>query len=71
MIDLIRSYSQDDEAANCGRGSDFSPDPVYQDESGAWYFWDETGADRVGPYATQENCRRALHDYALSLGDEQ
>ena len=55
-------------------------DPVHYHESGAlpnhehhqwertgWYFWDETWADRIGPYYTEEACRLALAGYGVWL----
>ena len=49
--------------------SKFSSDPVHRDGvDGRWYFWDETWADRLGPFATEEVARRRLYEYALELG---
>jgi len=46
-------------------------DPVHQDAAdGKWYFWDETWADRCGPFDTKEACRIALYHYAVSLDRE-
>lgn len=30
---------------------------------GKWYFWDETGADRYGPFNTEELAEEALSTY--------
>lgn len=44
-------------------------DPVYQDkETEKWFFWDETWADSVGPYDTEEECREDLRLYVIYLG---
>lgn len=32
-----------------------------------WWFWDETWADRYGPYATREQAEDALERYAKQL----
>lgn len=48
----------------------FAKDP-YPDEHDwrgpGWYFWDETWADRVGPYETYEIAKQRLIDYAHYL----
>lgn len=57
-------------------------DPVHYHESGVqpnhehhvwdrtgWYFWDETWADRNGPYYTEEAARKALAAYCIFLND--
>lgn len=41
-------------------------DPVHQCD-GKWWFWSETWADRLGPFDSEEECRRAVIDYARSL----
>ena len=41
-------------------------DPVHEDSEG-WWFWDETWADRLGPFDTEEEARVALDKYAHSL----
>ena len=38
-------------------------DPVHQ----AWYFWDETWADRYGPFDTEEEARTQLDAYVKGL----
>lgn len=46
--------------------------PVHEHE-GQWYFWDETWADRLGPFDTREDASDALADYCEQLnleGDE-
>jgi NTP pyrophosphatase (non-canonical NTP hydrolase) len=40
-------------------------DPVHQD--GAWYFWDETWADRNGPFAEEATARAELKRYCEYL----
>ena len=58
------------------------PDPVHYHESGSepnhehqkwdrsgWYFWDETWADREGPYYTEEAARKALQQYSDQLNE--
>lgn len=37
--------------------------PVHE-ESGKWYFWDETGASRHGPFDTEDRARVELDKYA-------
>lgn len=47
--------------------------PVHEHE-GQWYFWDETWADRVGPFSDREDAVDALADYCEELnldGDEK
>lgn len=41
-------------------------DPVHK-ENGGWYFWDETGADRVGPFDSEVQARDALKAYCEQL----
>lgn len=41
-------------------------DPIHE-ENGKWYFWDETQADRVGPFSTEEQARTALKEYCEFL----
>lgn len=43
-----------------------SRDPVHE-EKGQWYFWDETWADRLGPYPTEAIARSMLKGYAANL----
>ena len=44
-------------------------DPVHEFD-GKWYFWDETWADRYGPYDNEDTCRKALDRYCKEvLGD--
>ena len=44
-------------------------DPVHQDWSG-WWFWDETWADRTGPFLFEADCREAMRFYVISLDRE-
>lgn len=37
-------------------------DPVFA-EHGKWFFWDETWADRVGPFATEREARCTMLAY--------
>lgn len=39
-------------------------DPIHE-EDGKWYFWDETWADRYGPYDTEEIARETLKRYCI------
>lgn len=41
-------------------------DPVHEDND-KWYFWDETWADRHGPYETEAKARQALRKYTDNL----
>jgi len=41
-------------------------DPIHE-ENGKWYFWDETEADRYGPYNTKEECEKMLDLYCEDL----
>lgn len=34
------------------------PDPVHRNKDGKWYFWNETWPKEVGPYVTEEACRK-------------
>jgi hypothetical protein len=36
----------------------------FDTKEGKWYFWDETEADRCGPYSTQSKAEAALMLYA-------
>ena len=37
-------------------------DPVHE-ENGQWYFWDETQADRYGPYPSYEEADKWHRQY--------
>ena len=37
---------------------------------GKWYFWDETEADRIGPYSTESKAKAGMFVYAAELGDK-
>jgi hypothetical protein len=41
-------------------------DPVHE-ENGKWYFWEETWADRQGPFDTELQARNACEQYAQAL----
>lgn len=45
-------------------------DPVHE-EAGQWYFWDETWADKQGPFKTEGEARKALRDYCLMLDGDK
>ena len=47
-------------------------DSVEEDVTG-WWFWDETWADRIGPYKSEEDAREALELYCkyLETGDAE
>ena len=45
-------------------------DPVHMDADGQWYFYDESGAYRYGPYATPDLARSGLRDYAAWLNQQ-
>lgn len=36
-------------------------------EEPGWYFWDETWADRIGPYITEEEARKELRRYCIEF----
>lgn len=38
------------------------PDPIHQ-YKGWWYFWDETFADRIGPFRSEEIAQREFNKY--------
>ena len=44
--------------------------PVHQFEDG-WYFWDETQADRVGPFSCASVARAELHRYCKEVLKEK
>ena len=45
-------------------------DPVHQHDE-HWWFWDETWANRVGPYPSYKESEMALSRYAMSYLDGQ
>lgn len=46
-------------------------DPVhYDEEQDAWFFWEETWADRQGPFNTREEAVQALSNYVRFLNGE-
>lgn len=48
------------------------PETIHQDEAG-WWFWDETWADRHGPYPTREAAEQELEGYLhwLETGEKK
>lgn len=44
-----------------------SRDPVYQNDNGSWYFYDELWADELGPFGSEVEAREALAKYVESL----
>lgn len=45
----------------------FNMDDIFQDENGAYYFWDEIGESKYGPYPTREKAEEVLEDYCKWL----
>lgn len=43
-----------------------SKNPVHEHD-GAWWFWDEVWFNRVGPYATEQEAKDAIAEYAAKL----
>ncbi len=44
-------------------------EPVFQEEDGTWWFYDETWIYACGPYQTEEEAREMLHYYVqVELG---
>ena len=41
-------------------------DPVHFD-GGCWWFWDETWADRYGPFEFEQEARDQLDEYTKQL----
>lgn len=48
---------------------EFWQDPVHEGANGQWYFWDETWANRHGPYPTRREAEDMLHCYCRFLED--
>lgn len=46
--------------------SDNTYDPIHE-EDGSWYFWDETQADRYGPFTDRNEASRMLDQYASEV----
>ena len=44
-------------------------DPVFMDpdSEGDWYFWDETWVDKVGPFNSEFEARKALEKYCKEV----
>ena len=42
-------------------------DPIHQDNDGVWYFWDETGADRIGPFHSWNEAKYELDIYCREV----
>jgi len=36
-----------------------------------WYFWDEVWTNRIGPYRSEKDCRKALELYYKHLNREE
>jgi hypothetical protein len=45
------------------KGDHKMANPVHK-ENGKWYFWDETGAGRCGPYKSKKDAQIALSYYS-------
>jgi len=43
-------------------------DPVHE-RDGLWYFYDETWANELGPYPTEDHARVALREYVRALDE--
>jgi hypothetical protein len=43
-----------------------APDPIHE-ENGQWYFWDETWANRLGPYPDRATAAGKLDAYIKQL----
>lgn len=39
--------------------------PVFQDEDGKWWFWNETWSDKYGPYDSKNAVAKALYTYCI------
>ena len=37
------------------------------EETDGWYFWDEAGLDKYGPYRDREEARVKLHIYCVEV----
>ena len=46
-------------------------DPVHMDPDGQWYFYDETWANRYGPYPGPDEARSGLQEYAVWLNQQR
>jgi len=42
-----------------------SANPVFQDDDGKWWFWNETWSDKYGPYESKERVAKALYTYCI------
>lgn len=42
-----------------------APDPIHSET--AWWFWDETWADRCGPFGSRAEAEEYLTDYVHAL----
>lgn len=42
-------------------------DPVHQKPDGTWWFWDETWAEEIGPFAIEASARGVLDNYLREL----
>lgn len=40
---------------------------IHQDDDGKWYFWDETQANREGPFDTEQEADEAFKRYAADI----
>lgn len=55
-----------------GPGSTVQDPDIHRAEDGYWYFWDETQANRHGPYSTRDRAQEAIKAYGewLTHGGE-
>ena len=50
--------------------SDDNDKHIVKEEDG-WYFWDEVGVEKYGPYLTKEDTRAKLVQYAVEVLDNK
>lgn len=49
----------------------FAHDPIFKDQAGLWYFWDETWSKNFGPFQTKEIAEKRLDEYCKFLDDSK
>jgi hypothetical protein len=51
---------------NANPEMDVPSDPVHFD-NGKWWFWDETWANKMGPFDTETEAREAIQQYCKEV----
>lgn len=66
MSNHVHQLTEPERCAECNADGCFFCDDKGGWQPG-WYFWNETGADRYGPYETEEEAKKQLDRYCKEV----